>query len=95
MTEEIETETETEESEYETLEMEDVYIPSNSSDSDQSSSDNEDLSDSDMTATYYNNASPLTEPKSIVFWSCLMLLFRFCFTCFRKTTVLLKPRDHC
>ena len=87
MTEEIETETETDESEYETLEMEDFYTPSNSSDSDQSSSDNEDLSDSDMTATYCNNASPLTEPKFIVFWSCLMLLFRFCFTCFQKTTV--------
>lgn len=29
----------------------------------------------------------VTEPKFIVFWTCLLSLFRFCFTCFKPTTV--------
>ena len=29
----------------------------------------------------------MREPKFIVFWSCLMSLFRFCFTCHKTTTI--------
>ena len=43
--------------------------------------------DEEVTSTFYSLSSPATEPKFLVFWSCLQSLFRFCLTCFKRTTI--------
>lgn len=48
------------------------------------SSDTQDESDySDVFEE--SSQTPVTEPKFIVFWTCLLSLFRFCFICFKPT----------
>ena len=43
--------------------------------------------DEEVTTTFYSSSSLATEPKFLVFWSCLQSLFRFCLTCFKCTTI--------
>ena len=75
---ETETEVETETDDVEKSDS--TYIPEYTESSDDSSDPEESCFD-------YTNTTPVREPKFLVFWTCLMSLFRFCFTCFQKTTI--------
>ena len=58
---------------------------------DSNTSDEEYLSKEESFATMETTpaieTAPVSEPKFLVFWTCLTSLFQFCSTCFRKSTI--------
>ena len=63
-----------------------LYNPVSDSETDEEA-DNEPVSPISDNIFFNTQTTPLTEPKFLVFWSCLVTLCQFCFTCFKKTTI--------
>ena len=59
-----------------------VYLPES-----QDSNTSEEESISTMETTPAIETTPVSEPKFLVFWTCLTSLFQFCSTCFREATI--------
>ena len=63
-----------------------LYEPVSSDSETDDDVDHEDFNPTDNNIFFDTNTIPLTEPKILMFWSCLVTLFQFCFTCFKKNT---------
>ena len=60
-----------------------LYNPVSDSETDEEA-DNEPISPISDNIFFNTQTTPLIEPKFLVIWSCLVTLFQFCFTCFKK-----------
>ena len=57
------------------------------SEEEDSNDESNDESDYEDTKIIQSELSPITDSKFIVFWSCLLPLFNFCFQCFENAAV--------
>ena len=67
-----------------------TYSPEEDLDEDdttEDSCDNECEEDCDADKMFFASSSPATDPKCLVFWSCLLQLFKYCFKCLSGTKI--------
>ena len=69
-------------------ELDSSYVPEDDDGELSMEGSGDDEGDKDGNNIYTNTSStPSAEPKFLVFWSCLLPLLRYCFTCFAETTI--------